>query len=99
MSGVAPVQVPLPAVSVCPFEGVPAIVGGAVLTGATFGAAVTVAVVAEAWVAVPVVSVALTLERSVFETSAEPTVYVWDVAPMMSAHAVESGLQRCHWNA
>ena len=93
----APVQVPLPAVRIWPLAGVPVMVAGVLLTGARFAAAMTVAVVADACEAVPVVSVARMFERIVLPTSAEPIVYVGDVAPMMSAHAVVSGLQRCQW--
>ena len=90
-----PVQVPFDAVSSSPTRGVPEIVGFPVFTGAERDE--TTSVGAEFAVDWPSAFFAVTWTRTVWSASAEVRVYVWLVAPVMSAQPVPSAPQRCHW--
>jgi hypothetical protein len=94
VNGVAPDQVPVDTVSVCPSVGVPLIFGSTTSTGLV----PPTTALASAWdVACPAEFVAVTVARSVCPTSALPTVYDWLVAPEMSEQLLPFVSQRRHW--
>jgi hypothetical protein len=88
-------QVPLVAVRVELTLRVPETMGEVALTGAEAAAAM-VAVTALLALALPLVLVAVTTERTVEPASADTSVYPEEVAPDISAQEAPEVLQRCH---
>ena len=96
-----PLHAPAEAVSVVFSCAVPVMVGALVFDGGvtTGEAAVTVAVCAEAALALPALLVAVTLTRIVLPTSSLVSVYVEAAAGMMSTQFAPDVSQRLHWYA
>jgi hypothetical protein len=92
--GVLPVQVPVVALSVWPFWGVPVTIGDEVSAG---GTAWTGAVGEEVACWLPPALDAVTSTSSVPPTSAVTIVYVAEVAPVMLAQFAPFESQRFHW--
>src|SRR5262245_48394913 len=89
-------QVPGETISVRPRRGSPAMVGCEVAISTAGIGAIGPTRPAYA-VAVPLASVARSASPSVLPTSRETSVYVWPVAPRITAHPEPVASQRYHW--